>query len=250
VIRRLALLLCLTLSQPLAASEPSGVYMQVPLSRAALDAWLASALPQAEDFHDWASMNPQWREDWRRYFTTLPAASVGDFLAGWEAAPQDSAGMAWCHDATVGELRLGAVFYDENFVSFATLLAALREVAKHQSRSEAGYVYIYPLPLGRRPGRAAAYPPRNLRTARPRHRPTRAQGRRRRLPRRPHGRLAAGGRATRLPAVARQGSGRRAAGTTDAVTHRAVTAQTLPCQSPARKDTMRQPAASFSKRAR
>lgn len=147
MIRRLALLFGLALSQPLAASEPSGVYMQVPLSRDELNAWLASPLPQADDFHDWARMNPQWQEDWRRYFTTLPAASVGDFLAGWEA-PQDSAGMAWCHDPDAGELRLGAVFYDENFVSFATLLAALRHVAKHQRRAEPGYVYIYPFLWG------------------------------------------------------------------------------------------------------
>lgn len=143
MIRRLALLLCLALSQPLAASEPSGVYMQVPLSSAELDAWLASPLPQAADFHDWARMNPQWQEDWRRYFTTLPAATVGEFLRGWEAPPQDSAGMAWCHDPENAELRLGAVFYDENFISFATLLAALRNVAKHQSQAEAGHVYIY-----------------------------------------------------------------------------------------------------------
>lgn len=82
--------------------------MQVPLDSAALGAWLASPLPQAAQFHDWAKMNPAWDEAWRSDFVTLPAASVGDFLAGWEAPASDSAGMAWCHDPTQDELRLGA----------------------------------------------------------------------------------------------------------------------------------------------
>lgn len=167
MIRRLAALMCLALSQSLAASEPSAVYLQVPLSRAELDAWLASPVPQAADFHDWARMNPQWQENWRRYFTTLPAATVGEFLASWEAPPEDSAGMTWCHDADLGELHLGAVFYDENFISFASLLAALRGVARHQQQRAAGHVYIYPFLWGgdpdallrTRPGRSELLAP-------------------------------------------------------------------------------------------
>jgi hypothetical protein len=104
------LLLCLALSQPLTASEPSSVYLQVPLSERELSNWLASPPTQAVDFHDWRKMNLQWQNDWRRYFVALSAASVGDFLAGWEATPDDSTGMAWCYDATLGEVRLGAVF--------------------------------------------------------------------------------------------------------------------------------------------
>ncbi|WP_373386865.1 hypothetical protein [Pseudomonas alcaligenes] len=88
-------------------------------------------------------MNLQWQEDWRRYFIAVSADSVGDLLAGWEATPDDSAGMAWCYDPELGEVRLGAVFYDENLVSFATLLAALRSVADYQRDTQPGYVYIY-----------------------------------------------------------------------------------------------------------